>query len=109
MKLIILDRDGVINEDSEHFIKDPSEWVPIPGSLEAISRLNQAGFSVVIATNQSGIARGLFDIRTLNDIHEKMHRALSAVGGVVHAIFFCPHGLMIIVNVESQKQVCLSK
>ncbi|MCK5093035.1 MAG: D-glycero-beta-D-manno-heptose 1,7-bisphosphate 7-phosphatase [Gammaproteobacteria bacterium] len=92
MKLIILDRDGVINEDSDNFIKDPSEWVPIPGSLEAISRLNQAGYSVVIATNQSGIARGLFDIRTLNDIHEKMHRALSSVGGVIPAIFFCPHG-----------------
>jgi len=66
--------------------------IPIPGSLEAISRLNQAGYIVVIATNQSGIARGLFDIRTLNDIHEKMHRALSAVGGVIPAIFFCPHG-----------------
>jgi D-glycero-D-manno-heptose 1,7-bisphosphate phosphatase len=90
-KLIVLDRDGVINYDSEHFIKAPDEWLPLPGSLEAIARLNQAGFRVVIATNQSGIGRGLFDIGTLNAIHNRMHRALAQVGGRVDAIFFCPH------------------
>ena len=92
MKLIILDRDGVINEDSDDYIKSPEEWVPIPGSLEAIARLNQAGYRVVVATNQSGLARGLFDIETLNAIHAKMHRRLAAVGGVVDAVFYCPHG-----------------
>lgn len=91
MKLIVLDRDGVINEDSDEYIKSPEEWVPIPGSLEAIARLNQAGYRVVVATNQSGLARGLFDIETLNAIHAKMHRRLAAVGGTVDAVFFCPH------------------
>jgi D-glycero-D-manno-heptose 1,7-bisphosphate phosphatase len=91
MKLIILDRDGVINFDSEHFIKSPEEWKPIPGSLEAIARLNQAGYRVVLATNQSGIGRGLFDMATLNAIHDKMHKALAQVGGRIDALFFCPH------------------
>lgn len=91
MKLIILDRDGVINYDSAVFIKSPAEWKPIPGSLEAIVRLNQAGYRVVIATNQSGIARGLFDMDTLNAIHQRMHLALSALGGRIDAIFYCPH------------------
>lgn len=91
MKLIVLDRDGVINEDSDEYIKSPEEWVPIPGSLEAIARLNQAGYRVVVATNQSGLARGLFDIEILNAIHAKMHRRLAAVGGTVDAVFFCPH------------------
>jgi D-glycero-D-manno-heptose 1,7-bisphosphate phosphatase len=91
VKLIVLDRDGVINHDSAHFIKSPDEWRPIPGSLEAIARLNHAGFRVVIATNQSGIGRGLFDMATLNAIHEKMHRALALVGGRVDALFYCPH------------------
>jgi D-glycero-D-manno-heptose 1,7-bisphosphate phosphatase len=91
VKLLVLDRDGVINHDSPHFIKSPDEWRPIPGSLEAIARLNHAGFRVVIATNQSGIGRGLFDMATLNAIHEKMHRALAAVGGRVDALFYCPH------------------
>ena len=90
-KLIVLDRDGVINHDSEAFIKTPDEWTPIPGSLEAIARLNQAGFRVIVATNQSGIGRGLFDIGALNAIHNKMHRALAQVGGRIDAIFFCPH------------------
>ena len=90
-KLIVLDRDGVINHDSDQFIKSPDEWRPIPGSLEAIARLNHAGYRVVVATNQSGIGRGLFDMATLNAIHEKMHRALAQVGGRVDAIFFCPH------------------
>lgn len=90
MKLIILDRDGVINEESDAFIKSPDEWVPIPGSLEAIARLTHAGYLVVVATNQSGIARGLFDIETLNLIHQKMHRLAREVGGVIEAVFFCP-------------------
>lgn len=91
MKLIILDRDGVINFDSDQFIKSPAEWKPIPGSLEAIARLNQAGYRVVLATNQSGIGRGLFDMATLNAIHDKMHKALAQVGGRIDALFFCPH------------------
>lgn len=91
MKLIILDRDGVINYDSAQFIKSPAEWKPIPGSLEAIARLNQAGYRVVVATNQSGIGRGLFDMDTLNAIHAKMHKELMKVGGHVDAIFYCPH------------------
>lgn len=91
MKLIILDRDGVINYDSDDFIKSPDEWIPIPGSLEAIARLNQAGYRVVVATNQSGIARGLFNIITLNAIHQKLHAAAQLVGADIDAIFFCPH------------------
>jgi len=94
MKLIILDRDGVINHDSPDFIKSPAEWIPIPGSLEAIARLNQAGYRVVLATNQSGIARGLFDIATLNAIHAKMHAAAQLVGADIDAIFFCPHAAL---------------
>ena len=91
VKLIILDRDGVINHDSAQFIKSPDEWRPIPGSLEAIARLNHAGFRVVVATNQSGVGRGLLDIGTLNAIHEKLHKALGQVGGRLDAIFYCPH------------------
>ncbi|MBB5390427.1 MULTISPECIES: D-glycero-beta-D-manno-heptose 1,7-bisphosphate 7-phosphatase [unclassified Herbaspirillum] len=91
MKLIILDRDGVINHDSDAFIKSPDEWIPIKGSLEAIARLNQAGYRVVVATNQSGVARGLFDIKTLNAIHHKMHTAAQQVGADIDAVFFCPH------------------
>jgi len=90
MKLIILDRDGVINEDSDAYIKSPEEWNPIPGSLEAITRLNHGGYRVVIATNQSGIGRGLLDLETLNQIHRKMHRMVQEVGGLIEAIFFCP-------------------
>ncbi len=90
-KFIVLDRDGVINHDSDQFIKSPDEWIPIPGSLEAIARLNQAGFRTAVATNQSGIGRGLFDIGTLNAIHNKMHRALAQAGGRIEAVFFCPH------------------
>jgi len=90
-KLIVLDRDGVINHESDQFIKSPEEWRPIPGSLEAIARLNHAGFRVVVATNQSGIGRGLFDMATLNAIHEKMHKALAQAGGRIDAVFFCPH------------------
>ncbi len=91
MKLVILDRDGVINQDSATFIKNPNEWRPIPGSLEAIALLNQHGYRVAIATNQSGIARGYFDMATLNAIHDKMHKALALVGGRVDALYYCPH------------------
>lgn len=91
MKLIILDRDGVINFDSGSFIKSADEWRPIPGSLEAIARLNQADYRVVVCTNQSGIARGLFNMNALNAIHQKMHLAAQEVGAEIDAIFFCPH------------------
>ena len=91
MKLIILDRDGVINYDSDQFIKSPNEWKPIPGSLEAIARLVQADYRVVVATNQSGVGRGLFDMTTLNAIHDKMHKAAAQAGGRIDAVFFCPH------------------
>lgn len=91
MKLVILDRDGVINRDSDQFIKSPDEWKPIPGSLEAIARLNQWGFRVLVATNQSGVGRGLFDMDMLNAIHEKMHRSVMLAGGRIDAVFFCPH------------------
>ncbi len=92
MQLVILDRDGVINQESDRFIKSPVEWQPIPRSIAAIARLNRAGFRIVVATNQSGIARGLFDISMLGRIHEKMHRHVSDAGGSIEAIFFCPHG-----------------
>jgi D-glycero-D-manno-heptose 1,7-bisphosphate phosphatase len=91
MKLVILDRDGVINQDSANFIKNPNEWVAIAGSLEAIALLNQSGFRVAVATNQSGISRGLFDMTTLNSIHDKMHKELAIIGGRIDAIFYCPH------------------
>lgn len=90
-KFIIIDRDGVINFESTEYIKSPDEWIPIPGSLEAIAQLNRAGFYVFIATNQSGVARGLYSLETLNDIHDKLIRRLAAVGGYVEEIFFCPH------------------
>ncbi|MEW9898758.1 D-glycero-beta-D-manno-heptose 1,7-bisphosphate 7-phosphatase [Chitinivorax sp. PXF-14] len=91
MKFVILDRDGVINYDSAEFIKNPDEWQPLPGSLEAVALLNQHGFRVVVATNQSGIGRGLFDMSALNAMHQKMHRLLAQAGGKVDAVFFCPH------------------
>jgi len=91
MKLVILDRDGVINYDSDQYIKSPGEWKPMPGSLEAIAKLTQAGYKVVIASNQSGIGRGLFDMDTLNAIHDKMHRAVQSLGGRIDAVFYCPH------------------
>lgn len=92
MKLVILDRDGVINEDSDAYIKSPAEWRPIPGSLEAIVKLKHAGFRVVVASNQSGLARGLFDFDSLFAIHDKMVRMLADLGGQLDGIFFCPHG-----------------
>ena len=90
--LVILDRDGVINQDSDAFIKSPEEWLPIPGSLEAIARLCRADYQVVVITNQSGLARGLFNMETLNAIHNKMLARVHEKGGKIDAIFFCPHG-----------------
>ena len=91
MKLIILDRDGTINEDREDFVKSPDEWVPLPGALEAIARLNHAGWHTVVATNQSGLGRGTFDMATLNAMHVKMNQMLAKQGGRIDAVFFCPH------------------
>ena len=91
MKLVILDRDGTINEDRDDYVKSPEEWVPIPGALEAIARLNHNGWHTVVATNQSGIGRGLFDMATLNAMHLKMHQMLAKHGGRIDAVFFCPH------------------
>ncbi|MEK7815581.1 MAG: D-glycero-beta-D-manno-heptose 1,7-bisphosphate 7-phosphatase [Pseudomonadota bacterium] len=92
MKLVILDRDGVINHDSDAYIKSPDEWRPIAGSLEAIARLHREGYRVIVATNQSGVARGLFDMDMLAKIHAKMVEAVRAKGGEIDSIFFCPHG-----------------
>lgn len=90
-KLVIVDRDGTINIDSDDYIKSADEWQPYPNALQAIARLNHAGWHVVVATNQSGLGRGLFDMSTLNAMHEKMHRSLATVGARVDAVFFCPH------------------
>jgi len=92
MKLVILDRDGVVNHDSDAYIKSPEEWRPIPGSIEAIARLSKAGLRVAIATNQSAIARGLIEPSTLAAIHSRMQRAVQDAGGRIDAVFFCPHG-----------------
>lgn len=92
MKLIIIDRDGVINEDSDAYIKSTEEWIPIPGSLEAIARLNRAGYTVTVATNQSGLSRGYFDLKTLSAMHRKMESMLAEQGGHIDAVFYCPHG-----------------
>lgn len=90
-KLVILDRDGVINIDSDQYVKSADEWIPLPGSLEAIAELNQAGYQVTVATNQSGLARGLFTINDLHAMHQKMMDLLTPIGGRVDSIFFCPH------------------
>lgn len=92
MKLIILDRDGVINYDSDDYIKSVEEFRPLPGSLEAITQLNKAGYKVAIATNQSGIARGFYSIDTLDAMHQKLSRELAKIGGHIDYIAFCPHG-----------------
>lgn len=89
--LVVLDRDGVINRDSDEYIKSPQEWEPIDGSLDAIVALNEAGFKVIVATNQSGIARGYFDLPTLRAIHDKMLQATANRGGIIDRIYFCPH------------------
>lgn len=90
-RLIILDRDGVINEDSDDFIKTVDEWIPLPGSIDAISRLSRSGFDVVVATNQSGVGRGLFDHATLDAMHNKMAGLVHSAGGDIKGVFFCPH------------------
>jgi D-glycero-D-manno-heptose 1,7-bisphosphate phosphatase len=92
MRLVILDRDGVINEDADAYIKSVEEWVPVDGSLEAMARLYHGGVRMVVATNQSGLARGLFTIDDLNAMHRKLYRELSLLSAQVEAIFFCPHG-----------------
>lgn len=91
-RYVLLDRDGVINRDSDDFIKSPEQWLPIEGSLEAIALLNEHGYKVVVITNQSGLARGLFDAAMLEKIHAKMHRMVQEKGGKIDAIYFCPHG-----------------
>ena len=90
-KLVVLDRDGVINRDSPNYIKTPAEWEPLPGSLEAIAALCRAGYRVVVATNQSGVGRGLFDTKTLDAIHKKMLDSVRDAGGELYGIFVCPH------------------
>ncbi|MBT4838296.1 MAG: HAD-IIIA family hydrolase, partial [Methylococcales bacterium] len=90
-KIVLLDRDGVINHDSGNYIKSPDEWIPIPGSLEAIAKLNHAGYKVIVLTNQSGISRNYFTVDTLSKMHEKFYQLLENVGGHIEAIFFCPH------------------
>ncbi|UAW98419.1 D-glycero-beta-D-manno-heptose 1,7-bisphosphate 7-phosphatase [Halopseudomonas nanhaiensis] len=92
MKLIILDRDGVINVDSEEYVKSPEEWIPIPGSIEAVARLTRAGWTVCVATNQSGLARGLFDVAALEAMHDKMRGLVERAGGALEMIVYCPHG-----------------
>jgi D-glycero-D-manno-heptose 1,7-bisphosphate phosphatase len=91
MKLIVLDRDGTLNPDPEDYLRGPEQWHPLPGALEAVARLNQGGWRVVIATNQSGLGRGLFDVATLNAVHARMHKLMAAAGARVDAVFFCPH------------------
>ncbi|MEZ2745779.1 D-glycero-beta-D-manno-heptose 1,7-bisphosphate 7-phosphatase [Halopseudomonas bauzanensis] len=92
MKLIILDRDGVINEDSDAFVKSVAEWRPLPGSIEAIARLSKAGWTVAVATNQSGLARGYFTAQTLEAMHQRLRELVAAQGGHVDLIRHCPHG-----------------
>ena len=90
-KLVIFDRDGTINQDRDDYVKSAEEWVPLPGVLDAIARLNHAGWHVVVATNQSGLGRGLYDMAALNAMHAKMHKLLAAAGGRIDAVFYCPH------------------
>lgn len=90
-KLVILDRDGTLNVDREDFVKSPEEWEPLPGALEAVARLNQDGWQVVLATNQPGVGRGLLDMASLNAIHARMNAELAKLGGRIDAVFFCPH------------------
>lgn len=105
MKLVILDRDGVINHDRDDFVKNSMEWVALDRAPEAIALLSQAGWKVVIATNQSGLGRGLFDMHALNAMHEKMHRMVQRAGGRIDAIFFCPHTPMPAVNAVNRNPV----
>jgi D-glycero-D-manno-heptose 1,7-bisphosphate phosphatase len=90
-KLIAIERDGTLNQMPEDFMRSPDDWVPVPGALEAVARLNQAGWRVVVFASQSGLARGLFDMTTVNEVHTRMHKLLAEAGGRVEAVFFCPH------------------
>jgi len=92
LKLLILDRDGVINQDSDAYIKSLEEWIPIPGSIEAIAQLSQAGWTVAVATNQSGIARGYYPLSTLDAMHARLRELVAGLGGKVGLIVYCPHG-----------------
>lgn len=92
MKLLILDRDGVINQDSDDYIKSVAEWLPLPGAVEAIAALSKAGWTIAVATNQSGLARGYFDLATLEAMHAELQRLVGERGGRVDAIHYCPHG-----------------
>lgn len=109
MKLIILDRDGVINEDSRYYIKSAKEWRAIPGSLQAIARLCQNGYKVVVATNQSGLASGKLSIIDLNEIHRKLLDHLAQYGGTIEAFFFCPHDPKMICDCRKPKPGLLNK
>lgn len=91
VKLIILDRDGVINQDREDLVKSADEWIPIAGSMDAIASFTQSGYTVVVATNQSGIGRGCFSMQELTEIHSKMHKMVQQAGGQIDGIWFCPH------------------
>ncbi|MDM7463195.1 D-glycero-beta-D-manno-heptose 1,7-bisphosphate 7-phosphatase [Tepidimonas taiwanensis] len=91
LRLVVIDRDGTLNQDPEDFLHGPDDWQPLPGALEAIARLNEAGWRVVVASNQAGLGRGLFDLDTLNAIHARMHKAVAQAGGRIEAVFFCPH------------------
>lgn len=91
-KLVILDRDGVINYDSDEYVKSVDEWIPLPGSIEALGKLTKAGYKIAIATNQSGISRGYFSLETLNNMHEKMVDLATASGAHIDYIAYCPHG-----------------
>ena len=91
MKLVILDRDGTLNFDRDDYVTSADEWQPIPGALEAVARLTQAGWHAVVATNQSGLGRGLFDMAALNSMHQKLNQRMTQAGGRIDAIFFCPH------------------
>jgi len=91
LKLVVIDRDGTLNREPEDYLRGPDDWEPLPGALEAVARLNEAGWRVVIASNQSGLGRGLFDVATLNAVHARMHKAVAQAGGRIEAVFFCPH------------------
>ena len=91
MNTLILDRDGVINHDSADFIKSAEEWIPLPGSIEAIAQASKAGWRVIVATNQSGLGRGLFDSYALAQMHSKLSKLVEEAGGKVDGIFYCPH------------------
>ncbi len=108
-KLVILDRDGTINQDSDDYVKSADEWIPLPDALEAIARLNHAGWHVVVASNQSGLGRGLFDVAALNAMHTKMHKLLAAAGGRIDACFIARIAPKKHATAASPCPVCTSK